>query len=103
MKPRNQIPGRRSIAGPVYVAICVGLSLYFGLFAVQGNYGLLRRIQVESETQDLRVTLDGLNAQIKEYKNKIHRLSNVGLDLDLLDEQVRLNLGYARADEIILQ
>lgn len=83
------------------VLFCLGA--YFTFAAVQGDYGIFRRVQVEAETQTLRVELDQLEAEVAAMRNKTRRLSDSYLDLDLLDRQAREILGLMRADEIIIR
>jgi len=79
------------------------LSAYFTFAAVQGDFGIFRRVQVEAEVQTLRAELDALEAEVAEMRNKTRRLSDGYLDLDLLDMQAREILGLMRADEIIIR
>ncbi len=77
--------------------------IYFTFAALQGDFGLFRLIEIESEEQRLTVELGILKAEHAEIANKTHRLSNQFLDLDLLDEQSRKVLGMARGDEIVIR
>ncbi|MBD0865985.1 MAG: septum formation initiator family protein [Rhodobacteraceae bacterium] len=79
------------------------LSVYFTFAAVQGDYGLFRRVEIMAEVRILRADLDTLNAQIAEMENLTRRLSDEYLDLDLLDEQARRVLGLIRSDEIVIR
>lgn len=82
------------------VLVCVGA--YFTFTAVQGNYGLFQRIQVEAEVDRLTIELAMLEAETTRMEIVTRRLSDDYLDLDLLDQQVRDVLGYVRPDEIVL-
>jgi len=84
-------------------AVALAASLYFAFAAVQGEYGLFRRAEVNAEILQQRIVLDSLNTEIQQMENLTERLSDSYLDLDLLDEQARDVLGYARPNEIILQ
>ena len=86
------------IAGLAFLTL-----IYFTFAALQGDFGLFRLIEIESEEQRLLIELDGLKAEHAAIANKTHRLSNQYLDLDLLDEQSRKVLGLARGDEIIIR
>lgn len=83
--------------------VLFSLGAYFTFAAVQGDYGIFRRVQIEAETQTLRGELDALEAEVAQMRNKTRRLSDGYLDLDLLDLQAREILGMMRADEIIIR
>lgn len=83
-------------------AVLFTMGAYFTFSAVQGDFGIFRRVQVEAEIVALRDELDAIEAQLAEMRNKTRRLSDTYLDLDLLDTQARDILGMMRADEIII-
>ena len=91
-----------------WVIICVFtisllLGLYFTFAAVQGNFGILRRAEINHDIQKLQAELTSLNGEIADLKNLTRRLSNHYLDLELLDQQARDILGYVRSDELVIQ
>ncbi|SMX41968.1 FtsB family cell division protein [Actibacterium lipolyticum] len=94
---------RPALGVVAYFAIAFTLATYFTFAAVQGDYGLFRRIQVEAEAGTLIQERDALQAQLDEMQNKTRRLSDDYLDLDLLDEQARSVLGMIRSDEIVIR
>lgn len=79
------------------------LGAYFTFTAVQGDYGIFRRVQVDAEIIELRDELDALEAEVAMMHNKTRRLSDDYLDLDLLDLQARDILGLMRSDEILIR
>ena len=97
------MPQRLSIGATVFLVLTVLVGLYFAYAAVQGPSGILRRIQIESETVDLTAERDTLKAEVQEMQNLTRRMSDEYLDLDLLDERAREILGLIRADEVILR
>lgn len=97
------MPQRLSISATIFLGLTVLLGLYFAFAAVQGPSGILRRIQIESESAELAVERDTLRAEVARMQNMTRRMSNEYLDLDLLDEQARSVLGMVRADEAILR
>ncbi|MFC0201708.1 FtsB family cell division protein [Paracoccus rhizosphaerae] len=97
------MPQRLSIGATVFLVLTAALGLYFAYAAVQGPSGILRRIQIEAETVELRVARDALRDDVARMQNLTHRLSDEYLDLDLLDERAREVLGVVRADEVILK
>ncbi|MEL6572280.1 MAG: septum formation initiator family protein [Pseudomonadota bacterium] len=80
----------------------IALALYFTFAAVQGDYGVFKRAEVEAEGRGLTIELAALQAEVARMENLTHRLSDSYLDLDLLDEQARDVLGYVRADELVI-
>ena len=91
-----------------WVIICVftislSLGLYFTFAAVQGDFGFLRRAEINHDIQKLQEELTSLNVEIADLKNLTRRLSDHYLDLELLDQQARDILGYVRSDELVIQ
>jgi len=93
---------RPNFGGLLFFALAFALSIYFTFAAVQGNYGLFRRVEITAEADRLSHDLDGLEEQIATMENLTHRLSDDFLDLDLLDQQARDVLGLLRSDEIVI-
>lgn len=87
----------------MYYALAGTFGAYLTFAAMQGEYGLFNRIQIEADAEILRAERDGLAAELAEIENRTRRLSDNYLDLELLDQQARDVLGYARADEIVLR
>ncbi len=83
------------------VMFCMGA--YFTFAAVQGDYGIFKRVQIESEIDVLSAELAELESEVANMRNKTRRLSDDYLDLDLLDVQAREVLGMMRMDEVIIQ
>lgn len=97
--PRN----RPALGMVLYSGVIFALGCYFTFAAVQGEYGLFRRLSVEAQTRSLTAERDALALELAEMQNKTRRLSDDYLDLDLLDEQARTVLGMIRADEIVIR
>ena len=95
---------KRPAFGPViFYAITGTFGAYLTFAAVQGEYGMFRRIQIEADAAQLRIERDRLRAEVAQIENLTRRLSDQYLDLDLLDQQLRDVLGYVRADELVLR
>ena len=87
----------------IYTAITLSLSGYFVFAAVQGDFGLFRRAEIEVEGERLAAELTSLESDVAQMENLTHRLSDEYLDLDLLDQQARDILGVMRSDEIVVR
>lgn len=94
---------RLSISAIIFFVVMILLGVYFAYAAVQGPSGILRRVQLQAETQELVQQRDKLQAEVDRMRNLTRRLSDDYLDLDLLDERARDVLGLVRADEIIIR
>lgn len=94
---------RPPIGAMIYFAIAFTAGVYFTFAAVQGEFGLFRRVQVDAEAKALTEQRDVLATQLAALKNKTRRLSDQYLDLDLLDQQARDVLGLLRPDEIVIR
>lgn len=99
MTPRK----RPAIGAIMFFAVALAIGGYFTFAAVQGDYGLFRRAEIEAEEKALKAQLDALQAQVARMENLTKRLSDGYLDLDLLDQQARDVLGMIRADEIVIR
>lgn len=97
-------PTRRGSLAPLLFGVAmVALAMLFAFAAIQGQYGILRRVQIEAETQALIDERTRLEAEVATLKNLTHRLSDDYLDVDLLDERARDVLGLLRGDEIVIR
>lgn len=87
----------------IFFLVAFFLGSYFTFAAVQGDFGLFRRAEIEAQSRDLQARLDSLEAQVTRMENLTRRLSDRYLDLDLLDEQAREVLGFLRSDELVIR
>lgn len=94
---------RMGLSTVMFFATIFMLTAYFVFAAIQGDFGHFKRIQIVAEEKLLQRKLDQLKSEHAEIANLTRRLSDDYLDLDLLDEQARKRLGYARVDEVIIR
>lgn len=87
----------------LYFLGAIMLGLYFTFAAVQGDYGVFKRAEIDAEARLMRDELTVLRAEVTRMENLTKRLSDSYLDLELLDQQARDVLGLIRADEIVIQ
>lgn len=87
----------------IYATVAFALGLYFTFAAVQGDYGIFSRAEIEAENEIMQTRLNELDTQVARMENLTKRLSDDYLDLDLLDQQARDVLGLLRSDEIVIR
>lgn len=89
----------KQIVGPL---LAVGLLGYFIYHVIQGDRSLLAWFKIHKELEEVTQKLK----KVRDYKDRLaHRVSLLrpeSLDPDMLEEQVRKNLGYAHPDDLIV-
>ncbi len=93
---------RPAMGALFYFVGAILMALYFTFAAVQGEYGVFRRAEIDAEARLLQAQLDVLDTKVARMENLTRRLSDGYLDLDLLDERARDVLGMVRSDEIVV-
>lgn len=87
----------------VFVSGMLLLAAYFTLAAIQGDFGIFQRAEIEAETRKLERKLAIVEAEVARMENLTRRLSDEYMDLDLLDARAREVLGLIRSDEIVIR
>jgi cell division protein FtsB len=100
MTPRTTRPTLGVLA---FFTVTLILTAYFTFAAVQGDYGVFRRAEIQVEAAGLARELADLESEVQRMENLTRRLSDDFLDLDLLDQQARDVLGLIRPDEIVIR
>ena len=95
--------GFKSVATPAAYLFLIVVIIGFAHSSLQSNTGLAAFREAGSEERRLSAELARLTAERERVANKVHRLSDTYLDLDLLDERARDVLGLVRIDEMIVR
>ncbi len=82
--------------------VCFILCFYFIIASFKGEFGVSSKYQLLAREKALTKELMLIDKKTKAVKNKIRRLSNTSLDLELLDQQARKILGLIGEDELII-
>ncbi len=93
----------KHIAIAATYVLLTGVIAIFAHSGLQGEHGLAAYREAEAEERQLRTDLAQLRAEHDALANKVLRLSDRYLDLDLLDERARAVLGLVRADELVVR
>lgn len=92
-----------SVSPIAFAVIAAGIAVYFFHAATEGPFGLYEKGKIEAREAELELALAKLQTTRADKENRVRRLSDDFLDLDLLDERTRKVLGYARMDEVIIR
>jgi cell division protein FtsB len=93
----------RQVLIPVAYIVLLGLIAIFAHSGLQGDHGLAAFRQAGDQERRLQAELDTLQGERAVMQNRVIRLSDRYLDLDLLDERARTVLGLVRDDEIVVR
>ncbi|MES2678176.1 MAG: septum formation initiator family protein [Pseudomonadota bacterium] len=86
----------------IATAISLALVLYFIFYALLGDKGVVKYFQLKKELQNKELIKEGLENKMENKQNMVNSMSGESLDLDLLDEEARKDLGYAGKQEIVI-
>ena len=84
------------------LTVCLILCLYFIIASFNGEFGVSAKYALLAREKVLTKELDLLIQENIAIKNKVERLSDTSLDLELLDQQARKILGMIGEDEVII-
>ncbi|MEC9078280.1 MAG: septum formation initiator family protein [Pseudomonadota bacterium] len=89
----------RQVAGSFFGGILVA---YFLFHMVQGERGLFAWVQLNQQIDQKERENKHLQAERVAWENKIKLMRTDSLDADLLDERVRLMMGFSNKDEAVI-
>jgi cell division protein FtsB len=78
------------------------LTTYFIYHTIGGKYGVFSYKNVNEVLIRQKNILNKTKYEVKRKQNKIDRLKNDNLDLDLLEEELKSSIGIADKNEIVL-
>jgi len=80
----------------------IGVAVFFVFHAVHGRNGLLAYFRVQDELAQARAQADRLAAKRRDVAQRVDLLQPGGVHPDMLEEQARTQLNYARPDEVVV-
>lgn len=88
----------------LFVAYFIALAtiLYFLFFTLFGQKGLFTLLELEKIIANKESTKKEFQEKVKAKKNMVDGMKPDSLDVDLLDEQTRKNLGYVGKNEVVI-
>lgn len=82
--------------------LLIAMILYFSFFFLFGRYGFVKYTQLKRESSAKSAELSVIQKENAQTSSKIKSMKSSSIDKDLLDEQVRENLGYMGKDEKVI-
>lgn len=89
----------KHVVGPLFGIVAVA---YFAYHTVHGDRGVLALLQMQERVTEAERRLEGLEKQKDHWESRVKLLHPDSIDRDMLDERVRVMLGYARADDLVV-
>lgn len=74
---------------------------YFAFHLITGERGLLAYVQLKGELLEAKAKSSAIHEAKLDLANKVGGLRTESLNLDLLEEVARRDLGYSRKDEVV--
>jgi len=82
--------------------LLVFVIFYLSFHAISGDRGVMAWFKASRELEILKIELEKTKAENEAFSKKVALLKNDSVDLDMLDEQSRRVLGFARPDEVVI-
>jgi len=86
----------------LWPTIWATMILYIAFHMIQGERGLIAFMQIHGEVLAAKKTQQILISKKNRLQNQVALLSPKSLDIDMLEERVRIMLGYSRPNETII-
>lgn len=82
--------------------VCVAIFLYFTFYTIFGDKGIIKYFELRKILEERDLVKSSLQNKVQNKQNLVNGMNLKSLDLDLLDEQARKNLGYAGKNEVVI-
>lgn len=82
--------------------LCVLVLFYLAFHAISGDRGLVALFKETRRLEQLTAELEATRNNRVALQQKVDRMSNSSLDLDMLDERARTVIGYAGKNEVVI-
>jgi cell division protein FtsB len=82
--------------------VCAAIFLYFTFYTIFGDKGIIKYFELRKVLQERDMVKSTLYNKMQNKQNLVNGMNQKSLDLDLLDEQARKNLGYAGKNEVVI-
>ena len=76
--------------------------IYLLYFLINGDRGIISYYKIDQLKKSYQLEFDNLKRKNDSYNDKVSRLKPDNIDLDYLDELLRLKTGYFKKNELII-
>ena len=84
------------------LVFCFFILLYLVYFLINGDRGLISFYKIKNQQNELQNELKQIKLKNDLFIDRVKRLQANTIDLDYLDEQIRLNTGYVSDNELFI-
>lgn len=99
---RRRMTVKRFAQGMIVPVFCVTLTSYFAWHAVYGEYGAFALTRLDERVSIRTAELESIEADRHRLERRVALMQPGKVDPDMLDEQSRSSLGYARPEELTI-
>lgn len=93
---------RYALRHNLFMLIGVCLCIYFTYHAVQGNRSFLTLMQLDQKIATMSLENAKLQSDRMDLEQKVAMMRPESLNKDLLEERIRLILGYKHKDDLVV-
>lgn len=93
---------KRNVAVSILPLVSAGFVLYLGYHGLYGDHGLMTMMQLNKEIRSLESDLSKMREDSAMLEHRIRLLRPESLDVDLLEERARAQLGFARPEDLVI-
>jgi cell division protein FtsB len=82
--------------------IAFAIIFYFIIITIFGQKGLVQYFALKKQIENKEIIKEELSEKLNVKKGMVEGMNTNSLDIDLLDEQARKNLGYVGKNEVVI-
>lgn len=100
----HKLVNKFGITRHIFLTLVTTLTLlvYFAFYTIFGSKGVINYFTLNKELQKKELIKNDLYNKMQSKQSLVDGMSLKSLDIDLLDEQARKNLGYANKSEVVI-
>ena len=93
---------KENIAATIVPFVCACFVVYLGYHGLYGDHGLITMMRLNKDIERLEFDLAAMQEERQVLERRIQSMRPESLDIDLLDEQARAQLGFAKPNDLVI-